>query len=64
MKIAFKKIMAFMMNPLVLVLLVPGCPLLMYLAIHDFSMGCMLNQHDEIGKKGTFYLLSEQEIRR
>ena len=46
------------MNPLVLMPPVPGRPLILYMTILDESMGCMLGQHDESGKKerAVYYL--------
>lgn len=37
--------------PLVLVPQVLGIPLLMYLAVHELSMGCILSQNDKSGWK-------------
>lgn len=56
-QIAVEKIKTYMMNPL-LVMPVSGRALLMYLAIHNFLMGRVLGQHDEIGEKeqAIFYL--------
>jgi len=39
------------MNPSVLVPPVPRRPLILYMNVLDESMGCMLGQHDESGKK-------------
>ena len=39
------------MNPPVLMPPVPGRPLILYMTILDESMGCMLGQHDESGKR-------------
>jgi len=46
------------MNPPVLMPPVPGRPLILYMMIFDESMGCMLGQHDESGKKehDVYYL--------
>lgn len=44
------KTKTYLLNPL-LVTPVSGRPLLMYLAIHNFSIGRVLGQHDETGKK-------------
>ncbi len=46
------------MNPPVLMPPVPGRPLILYMTILDESMGCMLGQHDESGKKerAVYYL--------
>ena len=46
-----------------LVPLMPRRPLILYLAIHERSMGCVLGQHDEIGKKEwVIYYLSKKFI--
>jgi len=39
------------MNPHVLVPPVPGRPLILYMTVLDESMGCVLGQHDESGKR-------------
>ena len=40
---------------------VPGRPLILYMTILDESMGCMLGQHDESGKKErVVYYLSKK----
>ena len=46
------------MNPPVLMPPVPGRPLILYMTILDESMGCMLGQHDESGKRerAVYYL--------
>ena len=41
----------YLTNALVLVPLVPEKPLILYLIVHERSMGCVLGQHDEIGRK-------------
>ena len=44
-----------------LVPLVLGRPLILFLMVHERSMGCVLGQHDEIGrKKQTIYYLSKK----
>jgi len=49
------------MNPPVLMPPVPGRPLILYMTILDESMGCMLGQHDESGKrKRVAYYLSKK----
>ena len=48
---AFGKIKQCLVNPLVLMPPVPGRPLILYMTILDESMGCMLGQHDEFGKR-------------
>lgn len=50
-QITFEKIKPHLSNPHILVLLVPVHPLLVYLAVHETSMGCVLKQHDESSKK-------------
>lgn len=58
---AFDKIKAYLANPPVLVPPKPGRPLLMYIATFEFSMGCILGQHDETGKKEqVIYYLSKR----
>ena len=49
------------MNPPMLMPPVPGRPLILYMIILDESMGCMLGQHDESGKKErAIYYLSKK----
>jgi len=49
------------MNPPVLMPLVPRRPLILYMKILDESMGCMLGQHDESGKRERIvYYLSKK----
>jgi len=49
------------MNPPVLMLPVPGRPLILYMTVLDDSMGCMLGQHDESGKREqAIYYLSKK----
>ena len=43
---------------------VTGRPLFLYMTVLDESMGCVLGQHDDSGKKGASHLLSEQEVYR
>lgn len=54
----FDKIKAYLLNPHVLVLPVPGRPPLLHLAIHNFSMVFVVGQHDETGRKvqAIYYL--------
>ena len=40
---------------------IPGKPLILYLIVHKKSMGCVLGQHDEIGRKEqAIYYLSKK----
>ena len=49
------------MNPPVLMLPVPGRPLILYMTVLDESMGCMLGQHDASRKKErVVYYLSKK----
>ena len=57
---AFGRIKQCLMNPPVLIPPVPGRPLILYMTILDESMGCMLGQHDESGKRErVVYYLSK-----
>jgi len=49
--IAFDKIKEYLKEPPILRPQVPRRPLILYLTILDGSMGCMLGQQDETGKK-------------
>ncbi|XP_057952939.1 uncharacterized protein LOC131147187 [Malania oleifera] len=60
-QVAFEKIKEYLLNPPVLVPPVPGRPLILYLAISENSMGCVLGQHDETGRKErAIYYLSKK----
>ncbi|RDX76828.1 hypothetical protein CR513_43123, partial [Mucuna pruriens] len=48
---AFEKIKSYLKDPPILVPPVEGRPLIMYLTMLEESMGCVLRQHDEFGKK-------------
>ena len=48
---AFDKIKEYLQDPPILMPPVEGRPLIMYLTILENSMGCMLGQHDESGRK-------------
>lgn len=40
---------------------IPDMPLIMYLTVLEGSMGCVLGQHDETGRKGhAIYYLSNK----
>ena len=60
-QIAFDKIKQYLREPPILRLLVPGRPLILYLTVLDRSMGCVLGQQDETGKKEhAIYYLSKK----
>ena len=48
---AFDRVKEYLSNPPILVPQIPERPLILYLAIHERSMGCVLGQHDETGRK-------------
>ncbi|WRX28548.1 Ribonuclease H domain - like 10 [Theobroma cacao] len=59
-QIAFDKIKEYLTNPSVLVSPTVGKPLILYLTVNKNSMGCVLGQHDGIGKKEqAIYYLNE-----
>uniref|UniRef100_A0A2N9IJ07 Uncharacterized protein n=1 Tax=Fagus sylvatica TaxID=28930 RepID=A0A2N9IJ07_FAGSY len=74
----FDKIKEYLLNPPILVPPTPGRPLILYLTVQEASMGCMLGQQDETGKKEqaiyylskkftepeTRYLLVEEDVLR
>ncbi|XP_019462936.1 PREDICTED: uncharacterized protein LOC109361858 [Lupinus angustifolius] len=58
---AFEKIKQYLIEPPVLMPPVLGRPLILYLTVLDESMGCVLGQHDESGRKEhTIYYLSKK----
>ncbi|XP_050914774.1 uncharacterized protein LOC127129671 [Lathyrus oleraceus] len=58
---AFDKIKEYLQEPPILVPPVPGRPLIMYLTVLDNSMGCVLGQQDETGKREhAIYYLSKK----
>ena len=59
-QITFDKIKQFLREPPILRPSVPERPLILYLTVLDGSIGCVLGQHDETGKKehAIYYLLS------
>uniref|UniRef100_A0A2N9FYD7 Uncharacterized protein n=1 Tax=Fagus sylvatica TaxID=28930 RepID=A0A2N9FYD7_FAGSY len=60
---AFDKIKEYLLNPPILVPPTPGRPLILYLTVQETSMGCMLGQQDETGKKEqAIYYLSKKFI--
>ena len=46
-QVAFNKIKQYLLNPYVMVPQMPGYPLILYLAVQETSMGCMLGQAAE-----------------
>ena len=60
-QIAFNKIKQYLREPPILRPPVPGRPLILYLTVLDGSMGCVLGQQDEMGKKeDVVYYLSKK----
>jgi len=60
-QVAFEKIKQYLQEPPILRSSVPGRPLILYLTVLDGSMGCVLGQHDEAGKKEhAIYYLSKR----
>ena len=58
---AFFNIKNYLLEPPILVPPVEGRPLIMYLSVLDESMGCVLGQQDETGKKEhAIYYLSKK----
>ena len=60
-QVAFGRIKKCLMNPPMLMPPVPGRPLILYMTVLDKSMGCMLGQHDDSGKREqVVYYLSKK----
>ena len=58
---AFEKIKLYLQNPPILVPPVPGRPLILYLTVLENSMGCVLCQNDDSGRKEhAIYYLSKK----
>jgi len=58
---AFDKIKRYLQNPPLLVPPTSGRPLILYLTITETTMGCVLGQHDESGRKEqAIYYLSKK----
>jgi len=55
---AFKKIKEYLSNPPVLGALIPGKPLILYIATQEQSLGALCVQKNEEGKEVTLYYLS------
>ena len=62
-QIAFDKVKDYLPTSPILIPPILGKPLILYLTIHEKSMGCVLGQHDETGKKEhDIYYLSKKFI--
>ena len=60
-QVAFDKVKEYLTNPPVLVPPISGKPLILYLMVYERSMGCVLGQHDETGRKEqAIYYLSKK----
>ena len=59
---AFEKIKECLLYPLVLVLPIPGRPLLLYLLVSDMALRCMRAQLDDSGKERAIYYLSKRML--
>ena len=60
-QISFDTVKEYLMNAPVLVPPVPKRALILYLTIHERSMGCVFGQHDETGcKKQAIYYISKK----
>src|ERR1043165_6811720 len=60
-QIALDKIKEYLQNPPILMPPAEGRPLIMYLTVLENSMGCVLGQHDESGRKEyAIYYLSKK----
>jgi len=58
---AFDKIKQYLLNPPILIPLTPGHSLILYLAMQEASMGCMLGQLNEPNQKEkVIYYLSKK----
>ncbi|KAL0445388.1 UNVERIFIED_CONTAM: hypothetical protein Slati_2261500 [Sesamum latifolium] len=55
---AFKSIKSYLMKPPVLVAPIHGCPLILYVAVQERSVGILLAQKNDEGKKNALYYLS------
>ena len=56
-QIAFNKIKQYLREPPILRPPVPERPLILYLTVLDGSMGCVLGQHDETGRKEHAFII-------
>ena len=58
---ALERIKEYLQEPPILMPLIEGKPLIMYLTVLDNSIGCVLGQHDESGRKEhTIYYVSKR----
>ena len=55
---AFERIKRYLLNPLVLGALIPGNPLVLYIAAQENSLGALMAQENEKGKERALYYLS------
>ena len=60
----FYKIKEYLQEPPILIPPVEGRPLIIYLTVLENSMGCVLGQHDEPGRKRARYLLLKKKVYR
>ena len=60
-QITFDKIEEYHQEPPIRMPLIEGRPLIMYLTVLEYSMGCVLGKHDESGRKEhAIYYLSKK----
>ena len=60
-QIAFDKVKDYLSTPPILVPPILGKPIILYLTVHEKSMGCVLGKHDETEKKEhVIYYLSKK----
>ena len=60
-QITFDKVKNYLSTPPILVSPIPGKPFILYLTVHEKSMGYVLGQHDETEKKEhAIYYLSKK----
>ena len=57
---AFDKVKEYLTNPPVLVPPIQGKPLILYLTVHEKSMGCVLGQHETGHKEQAINYLSKK----
>ncbi|XP_052477697.1 uncharacterized protein LOC105793435 [Gossypium raimondii] len=59
---AFNKVKQYLSNTPVLSPPNPDRPLILYLTVFDNSMGCVLGQHDESGRRERRYIISKKKF--